>query len=86
MDGTISITRSGETCPLPMALPLFSTDTVDEAENLQVLFGVLVPKGDLAGRYVNTEVHRAKGTEASMAEVLRLQEEMGEAYTKMKKG
>lgn len=85
MDGTITVTRSGETCPLPMALPLFTTDTVEEAEDLQVLFGVLVSKGDLAGRYVNAEVHHAKGTEASMAEVFRLQEEMEKAYTKMRR-
>lgn len=47
-----------------MALPIFSTDTVEEAESLCVLFGTRPRTGALKGRYIVAEINRASDRDA----------------------
>lgn len=62
---------------------MFSTDTVEEAEDLQQLFCTLVSKGALAGRYVTEIVARAPDDKAIEA-MHELRRKMAEAYANMK--
>jgi hypothetical protein len=65
---------------LPHALPLFSTDTKEEAESLIILFGTKPCKGPLKGRYICSQINR----EGTIAGISAVAEQMHEQYLRMK--
>jgi hypothetical protein len=67
----------------PHALPVFSTDTRDEAERLKALFGTLVPAGPLKGRHVVARVAGARGDEDALAGMREVTAQMTKAYANM---
>ena len=69
----------------PSSLPIFSTDTEEEARALQILFCSYVSHGPLAGRYVNGLVNAASymTDEKSIAALFRLQVLMADRYELM---
>lgn len=67
----------------PASLPVFSTDTLDEAESLIQLFTCRVYAGPLAGRHVVERMCRCDTDEDALAMMSVLGEQMAEAYTRM---
>ena len=65
----------------PSALPVFTTDTVEEAESLQILFCSLAYRGELKGRYIVQSVNQSGG---QIEALFALQKQMVKAYKKLK--
>ena len=67
-----------------MALPVFSTDTEEEARQIQTTFCTLVSHGELAGRHVIYSVNRADTDSEALAAMDDIYKKMCEIYKRMK--